>query len=262
MRIILLAIGLFLISCSTTSNRDGETKKLSYSYELNGCATGTKTFSLQSQLCEGLLNEALNSGCAQEMRFEHYRRDCGILPVEEVSTPDIQVEQPATTVPETPTVNNEDEEPVAEQPVAEQPEQEPEDDKIEKLTLTADGEITFTDPVAIDDARGNTTYTSVVTITFSGYEASVEGFEENFVLNSRYRFYEPPMNGCDKGEMDGVIQPSGLSIIQFTLSGSALCRSGFTDLELSTEAAISAFAAVSQSGTTVSEFELKIKKTN
>lgn len=58
-------------------NSNSETSSsLSYQYNVNGCDTGKQEFSSQKSLCDGLLDESRNSGCAQGDRYKAYQNSC------------------------------------------------------------------------------------------------------------------------------------------------------------------------------------------
>lgn len=47
-----------------------------YSYNINGCDTGVRTFSSKADLCAGLLNDQLNNHCAKSARTKQYETEC------------------------------------------------------------------------------------------------------------------------------------------------------------------------------------------
>lgn len=53
---------------------DGQTTE--YKFELTGCSTGTQKFNSKKEMCAGLVNDELNSGCALEMRYEYFQSHC------------------------------------------------------------------------------------------------------------------------------------------------------------------------------------------
>jgi hypothetical protein len=54
----------------------GKKEELSYSYEYNGCQTGTQTFSSQEDLCNGLKDDSRNKHCARNLRYERFKNEC------------------------------------------------------------------------------------------------------------------------------------------------------------------------------------------
>ena len=74
-RIFNLSTGLFanlviLAGCEVKQEVNEETQ--SYSFELNGCATGEHSFSSLTDICAALKDEAVNKGCARSMRRDFF----------------------------------------------------------------------------------------------------------------------------------------------------------------------------------------------
>lgn len=73
---LLLALALIpaVTSCHKKDSKSSES--IGYNYSFNGCETGDQKFSSKQDLCNGLLDEQRNKGCAQEMRYEQYKSNC------------------------------------------------------------------------------------------------------------------------------------------------------------------------------------------
>ena len=54
----------------------GGKQNLKYSYSVNGCETGEKSFSSLTDLCYGLANDEMNNFCAGDLRCDRFKRDC------------------------------------------------------------------------------------------------------------------------------------------------------------------------------------------
>jgi len=65
-----LAIGA--AGCGASASSDN----LSYQYSENGCDTGSHSFSSKSDYCAALQNDALNNGCAGDLRQGDYKQNC------------------------------------------------------------------------------------------------------------------------------------------------------------------------------------------
>lgn len=67
-----------LVSCGGSSN----SYKDSYDFTVNGCSTGKQSFSASSQealldkVCEALVDEELNNGCAASLRAQKFNAQC------------------------------------------------------------------------------------------------------------------------------------------------------------------------------------------
>lgn len=64
------------ISHSSNDSSGSDKSSLSYQYSYNGCETGEHTFGSEKELCDGLVNESLNKGCATQIRYPEYKRRC------------------------------------------------------------------------------------------------------------------------------------------------------------------------------------------
>ncbi len=54
----------------------GKNEKMSYDLTENGCATGKHEFDSKDAYCAGLKDEALNQGCASDLRQARVTADC------------------------------------------------------------------------------------------------------------------------------------------------------------------------------------------
>jgi len=68
--ICLIAMVTFATACKK------DDKNYSYSFDENGCKTGTQNFKSQGDLCLGLQNETLNHGCAEALRAQEFEKSC------------------------------------------------------------------------------------------------------------------------------------------------------------------------------------------
>lgn len=78
---LILFSGLVLNACSgdsggSTAGAPTNTTSLSYSFNDNGCKTGSQTFSNHQDYCHSLLNDGLNNGCAYDERHSLHKREC------------------------------------------------------------------------------------------------------------------------------------------------------------------------------------------
>lgn len=87
--ILLTQFVLCLCSCTKSSGNQNETnngqggsgggnKTESFSYDLtyNDCKTEKHTFSSKQEMCDGLKDESLNKGCAQQLREDYFKLNC------------------------------------------------------------------------------------------------------------------------------------------------------------------------------------------
>jgi hypothetical protein len=51
-------------------------QNLTYDDQENGCDTGSHSFSSLDDYCNGLQNEQLNKGCAQDLRKGDFQQNC------------------------------------------------------------------------------------------------------------------------------------------------------------------------------------------
>lgn len=68
---------IFLSGCDAV-NKAAKSSESSLSYDLtvNGCATGSHSFSSLDSYCAGLQNNALNNNCAQTSRGDLFYQNC------------------------------------------------------------------------------------------------------------------------------------------------------------------------------------------
>lgn len=82
MKNILTILCVFVLSaCDVDVNEGGVDAKdnnqtLTYSYTVNGCATGQHSFSSLTAMCRALADDALNNNCAGGVRCERFKQDC------------------------------------------------------------------------------------------------------------------------------------------------------------------------------------------
>ncbi len=86
MKIILIAMSLFLAACGFTLDAGGhkiidtqdqnKTESYKYSFESNGCKTGEKAFSSKDAYCNGLKDDASNNYCARDIRYDQFKAEC------------------------------------------------------------------------------------------------------------------------------------------------------------------------------------------
>jgi hypothetical protein len=69
------SLTLAFVACGDVS-KSTKSESLSYSFKVNGCDTGKKTFSDLASYCESLLNDEANNYCAVDMRQEMYKQRC------------------------------------------------------------------------------------------------------------------------------------------------------------------------------------------
>jgi hypothetical protein len=76
-------------SGSNVSNSTSSSEKYTYDFNYNGCKTGKKEFTSKAAFCDGLKDHALNNGCAEILREEHFKRQScsGSFVVTNKSTP-------------------------------------------------------------------------------------------------------------------------------------------------------------------------------
>ncbi len=68
---------LFNFGCDAVSKAAKSNEStLSYDLTVNGCATGSHSFSSNSDYCAGLQNEALNNYCSQSARSSLFYQNC------------------------------------------------------------------------------------------------------------------------------------------------------------------------------------------
>lgn len=72
-----------------------KTESLSYSFSVNGCETGKKTFSDLNSYCQALVDEQANNYCAQNMRYEMYKQRCDGVSSNQNKSQDLSPSVPA-----------------------------------------------------------------------------------------------------------------------------------------------------------------------
>src|SRR4051812_25912080 len=55
----------------------GSGNQKNYEFTFNGCDTGQHSFESNTAYCEGLRSDALNHGCAYDLRKDAYLNECG-----------------------------------------------------------------------------------------------------------------------------------------------------------------------------------------
>ena len=83
-----------------SSSTESKTESLTYEYELNGCKTGSHTFSSKAEFCKGLQDQKLNKGCALSLREQTFKSDRCDGEFEEINL--IGVTEPSRPIPVTP----------------------------------------------------------------------------------------------------------------------------------------------------------------
>jgi len=79
MRVFILILPFFLISCSGGNSDSGVAKTGTYSYEfveLKVCTTEYHSFSNQTDYCAALLDDVLNKNCAAKNRQTEFAQNC------------------------------------------------------------------------------------------------------------------------------------------------------------------------------------------
>ena len=72
----LLSLVLMTVSCNQLMNYAEEKSAYSYDFNVNGCATGEKSFSTREAMCDALTNDLANNNCAENERYTKFLSDC------------------------------------------------------------------------------------------------------------------------------------------------------------------------------------------
>ena len=72
-KLVLAAMLIFSSACGVEKNEKKEEYKYSFT---DDCPTGEHVFSNMEALCQSLLNDSVNRGCAATMRIDYYRKQC------------------------------------------------------------------------------------------------------------------------------------------------------------------------------------------
>lgn len=76
MRFILLVFLFAATACNQLMDYADEDSAYSYSFNVNGCNTGEKSFSSRAEMCSALTNDSLNNNCAENERYTKFLSDC------------------------------------------------------------------------------------------------------------------------------------------------------------------------------------------
>lgn len=76
MRFALLFILFVTAACNQVMDYANEDSAYSYDFNVNGCATGEKSFSSREAMCDALTNDSLNNNCAENERYTKFLSDC------------------------------------------------------------------------------------------------------------------------------------------------------------------------------------------
>jgi hypothetical protein len=71
-----LLIGSLLVIVSCQSSSDNSSQSYTYALTLNGCDTGSHSFSSHDAYCNALKNDALNNNCAASLRYDTFKNEC------------------------------------------------------------------------------------------------------------------------------------------------------------------------------------------
>ena len=70
--LFILAAAALIVGCQ----KESKSEKFEYDFTYNGCPTGKKSFGSRDEMCSALQNNSLNNHCAQDMRRQHFSREC------------------------------------------------------------------------------------------------------------------------------------------------------------------------------------------
>ncbi len=76
-KIYFLVLVLFFSGCDAVNKAaNSSTENLTYSFDVNGCQTGSHSFSSTDAYCAGLQSSSLNNGCALTERMSLFAGKC------------------------------------------------------------------------------------------------------------------------------------------------------------------------------------------
>lgn len=213
---LILIMGTIHISCSSVSGGkhkgDANSTTLRYQYKENGCDTGIQVFKSREALCRGLLDDALNKGCAMSLRVQHYKRSCD-------STYSDTSETPAgnDTYSDTSSSSNNTSKPftINAKPVSYD---------YGSVQIEAPTIISLVSKIPMPDAEGYFTWTYKLTAATWTTRLSA-GFKETIDFSPETnRLRLKGSSHCDgDGEISGVLSHTGQSVLQLKVSGDTLC---------------------------------------
>jgi len=218
--LILSAFLMFSFSCKSSSERESINEvNLEYEFELRGCSTGKQTFSSVDQLCQGVLNDLLNNGCAPALRADYYNRNCqetaGFEPIDitdgisSTQTDDFDSDSTSITTNSSTTTNSSS---------TSRPSQ------FDLVTFEGEGEFSYTDPFQI--SNNPPVFASILSLRVDRWDSQTPSdFDDSIVLDAENAITLSSSNYCDVTSAGGGIKSSGSSIIQLNLRGGETCLS-------------------------------------